>query len=39
MEHAISIETMTRIYKFAEFLKAKGAPLEELAKQFREKAR
>ena len=39
MEHAISIETMTRIYKFSEFLKAKGTPLEELVKQFKEKAR
>jgi DtxR family Mn-dependent transcriptional regulator len=39
MEHAISLETMNRIYKFAEFLKDKGAPLEELVRQFREKAR
>lgn len=35
MEHAISIETMTRIYKFAEFLKEHGAPLEDIISRFK----
>jgi DtxR family Mn-dependent transcriptional regulator len=39
MEHAISIETMERIYKFAEFLKGHAGEFEELVRRFRNGAR
>lgn len=39
MEHAISIQTMNRIYKFAEFLKEHGGALEDMVSRFKNGAR
>lgn len=35
MEHAISIQTMSRIYEFAEFIKEHGENFEDLLKRFK----
>ncbi len=37
MEHAISIESMTRIYEFAEFLKEHGGDFDEVLEKFKER--